>query len=715
MKKFSFLSIVFWASFCMLFVSLAGPMTGISNAKTSGPPVFAGEVVIQGSPASVPAGYKIKKVLPHANLVVVEVQMGKESDHVQSLRGKGHKAGLNLKYQASQAVNDPGYIYQWHLPAIQCKDAWDVSTGDGVIVAVLDTGLRTEGPDGIGCVATGIDIVNGDSDPSDDAGHGTHVSGTIAQTTNNGTGVAGVAYDACIMAVKILDASGSGSSADIADGIYYAVDNHAQVINMSLGINARTRTTSDPFIDDALDNANDNGVTVVCAAGNDSWRKNVSYPAIYPTTIAVGATDYNNNRAYYSNYGTGLDIMAPGGDVRYDLNDDNNPDGVLQETFDTNGDWGYWFYQGTSMACPHVTGVVALLYQLNSSLTPDEVLDVLNNTALDLGVAGTDSTYGHGLVQANNALLSIIPTECPDADGDGYYDDECTGGTDCDDNNDAINPGAEEVCDGIDNNCDGGIDDCCNDENACTEDSCDPVTEECVHDPINCDDGDACTIDSCDSVTGCANEPIDCDDGDACNGSETCDSIEGCQPGTPLVCDDSDVCNGSETCDSIEGCQPGTPLVCDDGDACTGTETCDPIEGCQAGTPLVCDDDGDFCTGTESCDPALGCVSSGDPCSAEQTCNEETNICEEAEADIVNITKAEYKADRRELKVEATSSAGSSVILTVTSLTNDYGIMTYDSRKGIFKLKVKDAENPGNEITVTSSDGGEDTAPVTQK
>ena len=611
MKKLSFLSIVFWASFCMVFVSLAGPMTRISNAKTSGPPIFAGEVVIQGSPASVPAGYKIKKVLPHANLLVVEVQMGKESDHVQSLRGKGHKAGLNNKYKASLVEpNDPFYSYQWHLPLIQCAQAWDVSTGFGVTVAVLDSGLRTGGQDGIGYPVGGIDIVNLDNDPFDDAGHGTHVSGTIAQSTNNGIGVAGVAYDAFVMPVKVLAADGYGSTADIADGIVYAVDNGAQVINMSLGSNARARITSDPFMDDALDYAYNGGVTVVCAAGNDSWRKNVGYPAIYPTTIAVGATDYNNNKAFYSNYGTGLDLMAPGGDTRVDLNEDGYVDGVLQETFGTDGSWNYFFYQGTSMACPHVTGVVAQLLQRDPSLTPDEVRDALNNTALDLGVAGPDSTYGHGLVQANDALLSIMPAECPDADGDGYDDIACAGGTDCDDTDPAVNLGATEVCNGVDDNCDTFIDE------GLTTTYYEDADEDGYGNPGN-------SIDACTAPTGYVTDGTDCNDSDGdvypgamevCNGvDDDCDtnidegfslttyyedadgdtygnpdnSIDACTPPTGYItdgtdCDDSDgdvypgaeeLCNGVDD-NCIDGIDEGCPTCLDTWESCTANEQC---------------------------------------------------------------------------------------------------------------------------------------------
>ena len=327
----------------------------------------------------------------------------------------------NFVRRALMLPNDPYYNYQWHLRGINCEPAWDISTGAGVVVAVVDTGIAyedyTETILGIPWITYykapdlaqtsfvgGYDFINNDTHPNDDQGHGTHVAGTIAQSTNNRLGVAGVAFGASLMPVKVLDMFGSGTDAEVADGIWHAADHGAKVISLSLG-GPETSST----LQNAVAHAYQSGVTVVCAAGNEGDGANRPlYPAAYDAyCIAVAATRYDETRAYYSNYGSYVDVAAPGGDTSVDQNGDGYGDGVLQNTFNLNtgdmSDFGYWFLQGTSMATPHVSGVAALLIA-NGVTGPDAVREAIEKTARDKGAAGWDAQYGWGLIDAYAAL-----------------------------------------------------------------------------------------------------------------------------------------------------------------------------------------------------------------------------------------------------------------------------------------------------------------------
>lgn len=327
-------------------------------------------------------------------------------------RGDILYAEPNYIAHAYSVPNDTYYGYQWHLNnpttgGIHTEAAWDVSQGTGVTVAVVDTGIAYENysiysqaPDFSGTIfVPGYDFVGNDTHPNDENGHGTHVAGTIAQSTNNGYGVAGVAYNAKLMPVRVLDRWGNGSYADVADGIRWAADHGAQVINLSLG-----GPSSSSALFDAVSYAYGKGVTVVAASGNDNGA--VGYPAAYDDyVIAVGATRYDETRAPYSNYGLSLDIVAPGGDLNVDQNGDGYGDGVLQQTFSGNPrSFGYYFFQGTSMATPHVAGVAALVIANGNATTPADVRRALETTADDLGVSGRDDYYGTGLVNAAAAL-----------------------------------------------------------------------------------------------------------------------------------------------------------------------------------------------------------------------------------------------------------------------------------------------------------------------
>ena len=324
-------------------------------------------------------------------------------------------AELNYYLRQFLVPNDDLYPFQWNFDndtfgGVHLESAWDIQTGDpNVIIAVLDSGVAYEdfgiyrqAPDLAQTrFFTGYDFVNNDTHPNDDNGHGTHVTGTIAQATNNGIGVAGVAFNCSIMPVKVMNSEGFGTTFDITDGIYYATNNGANVINMSIGTDFDTRTMRE-----AIEYAYTSGVTIVCAMGNDFEQGNpTSYPAAYNDyCIAVGATRFDQSRAHYSNTGSHLDIVAPGGDTRLDQNGDGNPDGILQQTFDDDpGVFAYFFAEGTSTATPHVSGAAALLIS-NGVTDPAMVREALEQTAEDIGPAGWDTQHGWGLLNIEAAL-----------------------------------------------------------------------------------------------------------------------------------------------------------------------------------------------------------------------------------------------------------------------------------------------------------------------
>jgi serine protease len=310
--------------------------------------------------------------------------------------------------------NDPFYKHQWNFQSpdnggINLEKAWDISTGRDVIVAVIDTGVAYEdykgflqAPDleGVSFVP-GYDFVDGDSHPNDENGHGTHVTGTIAQRTNNNLGVAGAAFDCSIMPIRVLDEDGYGTYAAIINGIDFAVERGANVINMSLG-------SGDPSIalERSLAKAHESGVTIVAAAGNEFfWGSPTSYPAAYDAySITVGAVRYDGKRAPYSNVGDYIDISAPGGDLSADQNEDNFPDGIVQQAFIGNpADFQYWFFEGTSMAAPHVSAAAAIL-MANGINEPNDITEALIFSARDMGAKGWDEEYGFGIVDVYDAL-----------------------------------------------------------------------------------------------------------------------------------------------------------------------------------------------------------------------------------------------------------------------------------------------------------------------
>ena len=298
-----------------------------------------------------------------------------------------------------------------------------------MVVAVIDGGVAyankgafAQAPDLAGTrFVPGYDFIWDDNEPFDLEGHGTHVAGTIAQTTGNASGTAGFAFNVSVMPIKaigsewdeILGAPNLGTSATVAQAIRFAVDQGAKVLNLSLG--GYTTSTAER---DALIYAVDKGAIVLIAAGNDGEDGSpVSYPAQYAKdldgVIAVGAVDYQLLRAKYSNVNDYVEIVAPGGDLDVDLNDDGYGDGVLQQTLDFDAvaqfrfnEFGYFFLNGTSMSTPHVAAMAALL--MDQGVTdPKAVEAALKRFATDAGPSGRDNEYGYGLINPRATLRGL--------------------------------------------------------------------------------------------------------------------------------------------------------------------------------------------------------------------------------------------------------------------------------------------------------------------
>lgn len=358
---------------------------------------------------------------------------------IKSLRGdpRVEYAEPNYEIRALAVPNDEAYPFQWHYPLIGLPEAWDTTTGNpDVLVAVVDTGILSRHPDLIGQLVDGYDFVrdpasagdgNGiDPNPEDpgnplNAGsssyHGTHVSGTVAARGNNGLGVAGTAYTSRVMPVRALGAGGAGTSYDVSQAIRFAAGlpndsgtvplQAANIINLSLGGGPFSQSSQDLF-----NQVRATGVMVVAAAGNEASPL-PAYPASYDGVISVSAVDAQRRLTPYSNTGRQIDIAAPGGDNGADRNGDGYPDGVLS-TAGSNTAGGvnfvYSFANGTSMAAPHVAGVLALMISVNPDLTPADIdaLLIRGDLSDDLGAPGRDDQYGHGLINAQRAVLAAL-------------------------------------------------------------------------------------------------------------------------------------------------------------------------------------------------------------------------------------------------------------------------------------------------------------------
>ena len=355
------------------------------------------------------------------------------------LRDDVEYAQPNYMRTIQQVPNDTHYTKQWHYPAINLPQAWDLTTGTpssgDVIVAVIDTGIFLAHEDLNDKFVPGYDFISDPANSADSDGidpnpddpgdgdqvgtsswHGTHVAGTISAETNNGIGVSGVSWGAKIMPLRALGPQG-GSDYDIGQAALFAAGlandsntlptQKADIINMSVGGPGGSPEQL-KYSQDIFDEVRAEGVIVVAAAGNESSSQ-PSYPAAYNGVISVSATDFNNKLAPYSNFGSSINIAAPGGNSSQDSNNDGFGDGVLSTLVDDSSGSrkkSYVFYEGTSMAAPHVAGVIALMRAVHPALSPVDLDSLLAAGRLtnDIGTSGRDDLFGHGLIDALKAV-----------------------------------------------------------------------------------------------------------------------------------------------------------------------------------------------------------------------------------------------------------------------------------------------------------------------
>ena len=288
--------------------------------------------------------------------------------------------------------NDTQYANQYALTKINAPQAWDITHGSAsVIIGMVDSGIDTTNPD----LNSKVDMITNFTDESsnDLLGHGTATSGIAAAATNNALGVAGVGYNTHIIAAKVIKGDNSSYLSWVANGIIWAADNNAKVINLSLGFTVDSQT-----LDDAINYAWGKGVVIVAAAGN-SANSTPFYPAYLPNVIAVGATDENDNKASFSNYGSWVPVAAPGTNI-------------LTTCVSTNGAECYWYTMGTSVAAPIVSGEAALLFANRPDLTNAQVRDLIKQSADPVAGTGTQWTYGriNAYKALQQSLLIITPT-----------------------------------------------------------------------------------------------------------------------------------------------------------------------------------------------------------------------------------------------------------------------------------------------------------------
>lgn len=412
-------------TFLLIVLGLAAPVFAQEPAVTpspdaSTPPPVAdlgnssfvpGEILVKFKPglksqstnnSLTRVGGRAVETVSAIDVTRVEVPQGRELAAAAALQTSADVAFAEPNYiaYALDTPSDPYFTSQWAYNVAEFSSAWEVTKGSSdIVVAVVDTGIDLDHPDfnctvsnGAVKLTSGFNFYSDNSNPDDDNGHGTHVAGTVAACTGNGVGVSGSAPNVRLMPVKVLGSSGSGSYSNVADGIIYAANNGAKIINLSLGGSSSSSTLLN-----AVQYAYSKGVLIVAASGNANTG--IYYPAAYSQVMAIGSTDSGDTRSSFSNYGSGLDVVAPGEYIYSTL----------------PGRYGY--LSGTSMASPHVAGLAALIWSAEPSLTHDGVRQIIRDTADDLGSAGYDIFFGYGRINAWAALEKYATVDLEYASG----------------------------------------------------------------------------------------------------------------------------------------------------------------------------------------------------------------------------------------------------------------------------------------------------------
>ncbi len=397
----------------MLF-SLAAPAAARTDGRP-GPDVPTTGIIVRwetGSGRAVRAelarrGLSVQRGMYRDRGAVVAVPEGTDaadlSGDISEIPGVRVAAEDRAVMRPLWTPNDPLYGSQWSYSRTQAASAWDIERGQAFVeVAVIDTGVDLDHPDLVANLDldNDYDFVSNDTTSNDLNGHGTHVAGIVAAVADNVTGVAGTAPGVRVVPIKVIGAN-TGTTSDFIEGLEYAADLGVEVANMSLGsTGAEIGASGVVLMQEAVDYARSKGVVLIAATGNNASSANynpatgIYYPAACVGVIGVGATGRYDNRASYSNYGAGVDIVAPGGD---------GSSGILS----TYPNDRYSYLSGTSMASPHVTGAAALILSHVPAATPAEVEAALLSTAKDLGAPGWDQYYGFGLVQLRAAIDSM--------------------------------------------------------------------------------------------------------------------------------------------------------------------------------------------------------------------------------------------------------------------------------------------------------------------